>query len=124
MGTTPTATGFREAFTRGLPDVATDRVVLVGAGGAGSAVAYAILSLGVGQLTVVDAGSRRGRAEDLAGGPRPAASRPGAVRAAEPAELEALLARRTGCPRDPHRHGRPSGHRRARRAARPAPVGR
>ena len=38
--------GFQANFTRGLPDVDTDRVVLVGAGGAGAAVAHATLSLG------------------------------------------------------------------------------
>jgi len=47
-------TGFAENFARGLPDVAVDRVVLLGAGGAGTAVAYAALQLGVQELTIVD----------------------------------------------------------------------
>jgi shikimate dehydrogenase len=47
--------GFQESFVRGLPDVAIGRVVLLGAGGAGTAVAYAALSLGVEQLFIVDA---------------------------------------------------------------------
>jgi shikimate dehydrogenase len=51
--------GFQANFTRGLPDVDIDRVVLVGAGGAGAAVAHATLSLGAGRLTVVDAAPER-----------------------------------------------------------------
>ena len=39
---------FQRNFARGLPDVATRRVVLLGAGGAGAAVAHAALGLGVG----------------------------------------------------------------------------
>jgi shikimate dehydrogenase len=46
--------GFEESFRRGLPDVRTDDVVLLGAGGAGTAVAHAALSLGTRRLTVVD----------------------------------------------------------------------
>jgi len=46
--------GFQRSFVRGLPDVATGRVVLLGAGGAGAAAAHAGLSLGVGRLVVAD----------------------------------------------------------------------
>src|SRR5688572_1198227 len=46
--------GFAEAFRLGLPGAATDRVVLLGAGGAGAACAYALLGLGAGHLTIVD----------------------------------------------------------------------
>jgi len=46
--------GFSESFRRGLPDVKRDRVVQLGAGGGGAAVAYAALTLGVGQLAVFD----------------------------------------------------------------------
>lgn len=46
--------GFAESFRRGLPDVPTNRVVQLGAGGAGSAVAHALLTLGVKRLTIVD----------------------------------------------------------------------
>ncbi len=46
--------GFAESFRRGLPDVNRDRVVLLGAGGSGAAVAHAALTLGVKQLTVFD----------------------------------------------------------------------
>ncbi|WP_374455400.1 shikimate dehydrogenase [Nocardioides sp.] len=47
-------TGFTRAFTDGLPDVDRDRVVLLGAGGAGTAVAHALVDLGVRRLFVVD----------------------------------------------------------------------
>jgi shikimate dehydrogenase len=46
--------GFAAGFRRGLPDVPVGHVVLLGAGGAGTAVAYALMSLGVRRLTVVD----------------------------------------------------------------------
>ncbi|MDQ6751817.1 MAG: shikimate dehydrogenase, partial [Actinomycetota bacterium] len=46
--------GFAAALGGGLPDVALDRVVQLGAGGAGSAVAYALLSAGVRTLDLVD----------------------------------------------------------------------
>ncbi|MFZ0139516.1 MAG: shikimate dehydrogenase [Aeromicrobium sp.] len=47
-------TGFDKAFRAGLPDAALDDVVLLGAGGAGTAVANAMVSLGVRRLHVVD----------------------------------------------------------------------
>jgi shikimate dehydrogenase len=53
--------GFAEGFVRGLPDARIDDVVLIGAGGAGTAVAYAMVRLGVGRLTVVDAEPERAR---------------------------------------------------------------
>lgn len=51
--------GFAESFRRGLPGAATGRVILIGAGGAGAAVAYAMHGLGAGRLTVVDADADR-----------------------------------------------------------------
>jgi shikimate dehydrogenase len=56
--------GFAESFKRELADVARDRVVQFGAGGAGSAVAHALLTLGVGRLSIVDTDANR--AERLA----------------------------------------------------------
>jgi shikimate dehydrogenase len=47
-------TGFRRAVASGLGDIRHDRVVQVGAGGAGAATAYALLDLGVQDLVVVD----------------------------------------------------------------------
>jgi shikimate dehydrogenase len=46
--------GFAEGFERGLPAARLHDVVLIGAGGAGAAVAHALLGLGVQRLTVVD----------------------------------------------------------------------
>ncbi|WP_197986443.1 MULTISPECIES: shikimate dehydrogenase [unclassified Massilia] len=48
------SSGWAWGFRRALPEADLSRVVLLGAGGAGSAVADAALRLGVGQLTVVD----------------------------------------------------------------------
>jgi shikimate dehydrogenase len=59
VGHNTDATGFREAFERRLPGAGIERVVLLGAGGAGSAVAYAILALGARQLVVLDADEER-----------------------------------------------------------------
>jgi shikimate dehydrogenase len=54
--------GFAESFRRGLPDVARDRVVQLGAGGAGSAVAHAALTEGVRHLTIIDVDPARAMA--------------------------------------------------------------
>lgn len=56
--------GFMESFRRGMAGAPLDRVVQFGAGGAGAAVAYALVKLGVKELAVVD--SEAGRAERLA----------------------------------------------------------
>ena len=53
--------GFARSFDRGLPDAALHRVVLLGAGGAGAAVAHALLTLGVRRLTVLDVDQKRAR---------------------------------------------------------------
>ncbi|MFI0465672.1 shikimate dehydrogenase [Saccharopolyspora sp. 5N102] len=54
--------GFARSFSRGLPDAPVDRVVLLGAGGAGAAVAHAMLTLGTGVLRVLDVDPRRSEA--------------------------------------------------------------
>ncbi|ARU88194.1 shikimate dehydrogenase [Pseudomonas sp. M30-35] len=46
--------GFAEGFRRGLGDVARAQVVQMGAGGAGAAVAHALLSEGVQKLNIFD----------------------------------------------------------------------
>jgi shikimate dehydrogenase len=56
--------GFAENVRRGLPGVKRDRVVQLGAGGAGSAVAHALMSLGIRALTIFDTDTSR--AERLA----------------------------------------------------------
>jgi shikimate dehydrogenase len=54
--------GFAESFKRDMSDVNTSNVVLVGAGGAGAAVGYAMLKLGSRSLTVHDMDSARATA--------------------------------------------------------------
>ncbi|MCO7570742.1 shikimate dehydrogenase [Pseudomonas chlororaphis] len=51
--------GFAEGFRRGLPEVARRRVVQMGAGGAGAAVAHALLSEGVEHLSIFDVENQR-----------------------------------------------------------------
>ena len=64
VGHNTDSSGFREAFERRLPGARTDRVVLLGAGGAGAAVGQAILAAGAGHVTILDV--ERDRAEALA----------------------------------------------------------
>ena len=51
--------GFAESFRRELPDVRRDRVVQLGAGGGGAAVAHALLTLGTGHVILVDTDGAR-----------------------------------------------------------------
>lgn len=87
VGHNTDTTGFATAFRSRLDDAPRDHVVLLGAGGAGSAVADALLRLGTRRLSVVDVDDTRaaGLAADL--GERHAAP----VAAADPAKLSALL---------------------------------
>jgi quinate/shikimate dehydrogenase (NAD+) len=59
IGYNTDAWGFAESFRRGLPGASLDRVVQVGAGGAGAATAHALLELGTMELLVVDANDNR-----------------------------------------------------------------
>lgn len=67
IGHNTDASGFAASFRRGLPDVRLNRVVQFGAGGAGAAVAHAMLGLGAGRLTLIDTDAQRatGLAEAL-----------------------------------------------------------
>jgi shikimate dehydrogenase len=56
--------GFAESFRRDLPEVARGRVLQLGSGGAGAAVAQALLQCGVARLDIFD--TEPGRAEALA----------------------------------------------------------
>jgi shikimate dehydrogenase len=55
--------GWRWAFRRAMPNADLSRVLLLGAGGAGSAIAHAVLRLGAKQLIVTD--TEMQRAADL-----------------------------------------------------------
>lgn len=82
-------TGFAAALRGGLPGADLGNVVLVGAGGAGGAVAHALLESGAEALSVVD--TDVARAEHLL-----ATVGAGRGRAATPDRLAALLADATG----------------------------
>ena len=51
--------GFVRSLDRQLPGVAIEKVVLLGAGGAGAAVAYGMLKKGAGHVEVVDTDQRK-----------------------------------------------------------------
>lgn len=70
--------GFAESFRDGMEGCRLGRVVQFGAGGAGAAVAYALMELGVSELAIID--TDPGRAEALAG--HLGSRFPGRVRAA------------------------------------------
>ncbi|WP_229076618.1 shikimate dehydrogenase [Actinoplanes sp. DH11] len=75
------AYGFAESFRAGLPDAATGHVVQLGAGGAGAAVAHALVGLGVKQLSIIDPDATRSHELSSAVGQEPR----------KPLELPALL---------------------------------
>ncbi len=54
--------GFAESLQLGLPQACLDRVVQLGAGGAGSATAYALLNSGVKKLDIFEENMARARA--------------------------------------------------------------
>ncbi len=58
------AWGYAQSFRATMADVPLERVALIGAGGAGSAVAHALAELGAGRIAIVD--QDPGRADDLA----------------------------------------------------------
>lgn len=62
IGHNTDCSGFAESFRRGLPEVPRGRVVQLGAGGAGAAVAHALLTEGVGRLAVADTEAPRAMA--------------------------------------------------------------
>ena len=83
--------GFAESFRHGLADVARNQVVLLGAGGAGSAVAHAALQMGVTSLLIHDVDGMRATA--LAERLRP---RFGTARIASVTDLAAAMAAADG----------------------------
>jgi len=91
IGHNTDCSGFAEAFRRGLPDAPRARVVQLGAGGAGAAVAHALLGEGVRHLVIAD--TEAPRAAALVDG---LAARFGAGRAAACLDLPAELAAADG----------------------------
>jgi shikimate dehydrogenase len=59
LGHNTDVSGWAHGFRRALPAADLSRVVLLGAGGAGSAIAHALLGLGAEQVIVVDAEAAR-----------------------------------------------------------------
>jgi shikimate dehydrogenase len=82
--------GYAEGFRRALPGAALNRVVQLGAGGAGAATAHAALAMGVGALEIFDDPAR---ADALAAS---LCERFGAGRAAAPGDLGAAMAAADG----------------------------
>jgi len=62
VGYNTDASGWSWGFRRALPEADLSRVVLLGAGGAGAAVGYAALELGVADLSIVDVDPSRAAA--------------------------------------------------------------
>lgn len=71
--------GWGRAFRTTLPDAVTDRAVVVGAGGAGLAVAYALLDQGAAHVAIHDTDLDRAEAAAIRLGKRFAAERIDAV---------------------------------------------
>jgi shikimate dehydrogenase len=93
IGHNTDVTGFAQSFARGLPEAPARRVVQLGAGGAGAAVAHALLTLGADRLTLVD--TDQARATALAAALNGSFG-PGRATAAPLPELAAELARADG----------------------------
>ena len=91
VGHNTDGSGWAWGFRRTLPAADLSRVVLLGAGGAGSAIAHAVLRLGAQRLTLVDADAARSiaLADELN-------SRYGGSRAHGGLGVEAALADATG----------------------------
>ena len=62
IGHNTDGSGWAWGFTRALPQADLARVVLLGSGGAGSAIAHAVLRLGAGRLMLVDTDAARAQA--------------------------------------------------------------
>lgn len=105
IGHNTDVTGFAASFACGLPDAPLERVVQLGAGGAGAAVAHAMLTLGAGHVTVADALPERAVALAAELNRRFGAGR---AAAAGPDQLAALVAAcRRGCACHTYGYGGP-----------------
>lgn len=85
--------GFAAGLRDGLDDPALGAVVLLGSGGAGSAIAYALLTAGTGELSVFDPMPERAEAVRAALSPHFPAAR---IRAIGAEELPGAVARADG----------------------------
>jgi quinate/shikimate dehydrogenase (NAD+) len=119
VGYNTDCSGYGEAFRAKMSDAKKDRVVQMGAGGAAAAVAFALLSCGVGQLTIFDI--EPGRAGDLA------AKMSVAFRRGPPRARQGYRSRRKerGRPRehDARRDGEAPGHADNTGGTAPGPLG-
>lgn len=88
IGHNTDSSGFAEGFLRQLSGAAVDRVVQIGAGGAGAATAMAMVKLGCRDLVIVD--PQAARAHDLIG------RLPGGVARAAEADIATEIARADG----------------------------
>ena len=111
VGYNTDSSGWRWGFERTLPQADLSCVVLLGAGGAGSAVAHALLQMGTGRLLIHDRMEARAHmlADDLA-------RRHGAARATAAIDLTAAMASASGLV-----HATPTGM--AKMPGLPLPVG-
>jgi len=92
IGHNTDVTGFGWGFDRSMGDVGRERVILLGAGGAGAAVAHALLSRDAQEIVVVDIDPDRARALAEA----VVDARGGRVRAGAPGGLAEELRRADG----------------------------
>ena len=113
--------GFKESFRRGMAGARREQVLLLGAGGAGAAVAHALLESGVGKLLIADIEPIE--ADALAA--RLASRFGGAQRSRSSTDLAAAAAaRRRHRQRDAGRHGEAARHADRRRSAAAGMLGR
>jgi shikimate dehydrogenase len=91
VGHNTDGSGWAWGFQRALPQARLNRVVLLGAGGAGSAIAHAVLRLGAAHLVVVD--REAGRAAEAAAA---LSARYGAGRVSAGSDVAAALHGATG----------------------------
>jgi shikimate dehydrogenase len=91
VGHNTDGSGWSWGFRRSLPDTKLDRAVLLGAGGAGSAIAHAALQLGVRRLEIFDTAPARAQSLALRLGQRHGDERAGMAK-----DLAASLARADG----------------------------